>query len=215
MLFQAFILIGARLSMLIMAIVPIISTLLAWKFFNEVLSLSEIIAIMLTLGGIVWVVLERRNNSHPTQFRNYVLGILYGIGGAIGQAIALITAKQGLMGDFPALSANLIRIFTATSVLWIAALFQGRILSNFKFMKILPARRAIIAGSVFGPFLGIWFSLVAIKHADIGIASTLMALPPIFLLPLSRWIFHEVISWRAIFGTALAIVGVAIIFLVP
>ncbi|MFZ5515881.1 MAG: DMT family transporter [Candidatus Zhuqueibacterota bacterium] len=215
LLFQAFILIGARLSMLIMAIVPIISTLLAWEFFNEVLSLSEIVAILLTLGGIVWVILERNNNTQPTQSRKYVLGILCGIGGAVGQAIALITAKKGLSGDFPALSANLIRVFTAASILWVAALFKGQISSNFKFMKNPPARSALIAGSVFGPFLGIWLSLIAIKHADIGIASTLMALPPIFLLPLSRWIFKEEISWRAIFGTTLAIVGVAIIFLVP
>jgi drug/metabolite transporter (DMT)-like permease len=47
----------------------------------------------------------------------------------------------------------------------------------------------------------------------VGIASTLMALPPVFVLPLSRWVFKERTSVQAVFGTCVAIGGVAIIFL--
>lgn len=215
LLFQAFIYIGARLSMLLMALVPIISTLLAWFFLSEILTLPEIFAILLTVGGIAWVILERQPNNQIGHHRNYKLGILCAIGGAMGQAVALITAKKGLGGDFSALSANLIRILSATIFFWFLALVKGEIISNFQFLKIPSTRNAIIAGSVVGPFLGIWFSLIAIKYANIGIASTLMSLPPIFLLPLTRWIFKEQISWRAIIGTTMAIAGVAIIFLVP
>ncbi len=215
LLFQAFVFIGARLSMLVMSLVPIISTLLAWIFLSEILSLSEIIAILLTVVGIAWVILERQPIDSRVGPRHHLLGVLCAMGGAIGQAVALVTAKKGLGGDFPALSANFIRIVSATIVFWIVTLMRGQVISNFKFFKIPSARNAIIAGSVVGPFLGIWFSLIAIKYANIGIASTLMALPPIFLLPLTRWIFKDHISWRAIIGTILAIVGVAIIFLVP
>jgi drug/metabolite transporter (DMT)-like permease len=56
-------------------------------------------------------------------------------------------------------------------------------------------------------------SLVAIKYANIGIASTLMALPPVFLIPLSNWIFKERVSTASVLGTILSLVGVAIIFL--
>jgi len=213
LLFQAFVLIGARLSMLLMSLVPIISTILAWLFLTEILSVYEIIAIILTVGGIVWIILERSNKTNHSDSRNYSIGILCAMGGALGQALALITAKKGLGGDFPALSANLIRIIAATVVFWIIAIFQGKAVSNFKFWYNKKARWAIIGGSIFGPFLGIWLSLTAIKYAQIGIASTLMALPPIFLLPLTHWIFKEKHSWRAIIGTVLAVLGVAIIFL--
>ncbi len=214
LLFEAFVLIGARLSMLLMSLVPIISTVLAWLFLREVLNIFEIIAIILTVGGIIWVILERNNRNNHADSKNYFIGILCAIGGALGQAFALITAKKGLGGDFPALSANLIRVVTATIIFWIIAILQGKAVSNFSFWTNRKARWAIIGGSIFGPFLGIWLSMIAIKYAHIGIASTLMALPPIFLLPISYWIFKERHSWRTIVGTVLAVAGVAIIFLV-
>jgi drug/metabolite transporter (DMT)-like permease len=42
----------------------------------------------------------------------------------------------------------------------------------------------------------------------------LMALPPVIILPISYFVFKEKIDWQAVLGTALAIVGVAILFLV-
>jgi drug/metabolite transporter (DMT)-like permease len=41
----------------------------------------------------------------------------------------------------------------------------------------------------------------------------LIALTPVMLLPVSHFIFKEKVSWQAIFGTVLAIAGIAIIFL--
>jgi drug/metabolite transporter (DMT)-like permease len=62
---------------------------------------------------------------------------------------------------------------------------------------------------------GVFCSLAAVKFTeDIGIASTLQSLPPIFLLPIGFFFFKEKITWRAIFGTVIALVGVAILFLV-
>lgn len=214
MLFQAFVLIGARLSMLLMSLVPIISTILAWLCLKEILTVYEIIAIILTISGIAWVILERNNRKNHPDSKNYLWGIIFAFGGALGQAFALITAKKGLGGDFPALSANLIRVLTATAIFWIIAVFQGKTISNFRFWRNITARWSIIGGSFFGPFVGIWLSMVAIKYSHIGIASTLMALPPIFLLPLTHWFFKERHSWQTIIGTVLAVAGVAIIFLV-
>ena len=212
MLFQAFVIIGTRLSMLLMSLVPIISTILAWIFLNQILNLTEIFAIIVTIGGIVWVILDK-NNNNGNQHKKYLLGILLGVGGAVGQAVGLVIAKKGLTADFPALSANLIRIITSTIIFWLIEIFRGSAGSNFIFWKNKTARWSIVGGSIVGPFLGIWLSLIAIKYANIGIASTLMALPPIFLIPLTYWIFKEKITIRSITGTIVATIGVAIIFL--
>ena len=40
-----------------------------------------------------------------------------------------------------------------------------------------------------------------------------MALPPVLILPISYFVFKEKIGWQAIFGTILAIAGVAVLFL--
>jgi drug/metabolite transporter (DMT)-like permease len=46
----------------------------------------------------------------------------------------------------------------------------------------------------------------------IGVASTLMALPPIFLLPVSHFVFKEHLGRTAIAGTLVAMIGVVILF---
>ena len=213
MLFQAFVLIGTRLSMLLMTLTPVIGALLAWVFLGETLSLLEIAAIIVTMSSIAWVVSEQRNsNSVNGNPRNYVIGVLCGIGGASGQALGLILSKRGMVGDFPALSASLMRLTTASVVIWLWALIQGQLRPTIEGLRIRSARWAILGGTLVGPFVGMTLSLAAIQLAPVGIASTLMALAPVILLPLAYWIFKERITQRAIVGTVAAIVGVAMIF---
>jgi drug/metabolite transporter (DMT)-like permease len=202
--------------MLMMSLVPVISTLLAWIFLAETLSSSQILGIALTVGGIAWVVLERAGpQANQADTPNYLWGILFGLGAAAGQALGLITAKKGLGGDFPALSGNLIRMLSSMIVMWGFAFFRGQ--AGRTLQRLNSQRQAvlsIIGGSFFGPFAGVWLALAAIKLTQIGIASTLMALPPVFLLPIGYFVFKERISERAIIGTLVAISGVAVLFLV-
>jgi drug/metabolite transporter (DMT)-like permease len=213
MLFQAFVLIGARLSMLLMTLVPMISTLLAWVFLGETLSLLEIGAVIVTVSSVAWVVSEQTNsNSVDGNPKSYVMGVLCGMGGALGQALGLILSKRGMVGDFPALSASLMRLSVASVVIWLWALIQGQLRPTVEGLRIRRARWTIVGGTVAGPFIGMTLSLAAVQLAPVGIASTLMSLSPVILLPLAHLIFKECITPRAIFGTVVAMVGVAMIF---
>jgi len=211
LLFKSFVLVGPRLSMLMMSLVPVFSTIIAWLFLGEILYYTDIIAIIITLIGISWVVLSKKNGEQKTT--DYINGLLCGIGGALGQAIGLILSKKGLSYDFPALSGNIIRVFVAVISLWIIASLQGKISVTVQSIKDRKATTTMFGGAFLGPFLGVWLSLVAVKYAYVGIASTLMALPPIILLPLSHLFFKEKITIGAILGTIVAIVGAALIFL--
>jgi drug/metabolite transporter (DMT)-like permease len=214
-LFRAFLLIGTRRAMLLMTLVPVISTLLAWGWLGETLHPVEMGAVLLTVGGIAWVVSERQSaqgTSVETK-RQYALGLLLGLGGALGQALGLVTAKQGLIGDFPSLSATLIRMVVATGVLWLLTLVRGQIGATWPALREKKARLFIAGGALTGPFIGVWLSMVAVQHAQVGIASTLMALSPIILIPLGHWVFREQISPRSVAGTIVALAGATIIFL--
>jgi drug/metabolite transporter (DMT)-like permease len=46
----------------------------------------------------------------------------------------------------------------------------------------------------------------------VGVAQTLMALPPVLILPLARVIYKEHISVRAVLGAGVAVGGVALLF---
>ena len=127
MLFEAFVIMGPRLSMLMMSLVPIMSAILAWIFLREPLDTLEIFAIAITVSGICWVVADKRNDGSPIKGKKLAIGILCGIGGALGQTVGLVLSKKGLSGGFPALSGNLIRVICAVLILWLITALSGRV----------------------------------------------------------------------------------------
>lgn len=212
-LFQAFVWIGPRISMLMMSLAPIIAGFTAWIFLGERLSGMQIGGVLITLAGISWVILEK-NNKSDLKKENYLRGIVYGLGAATGQGLGLVLAKPGLGEDYFPLSANFIRMFTAFLVIWLIALAQKKIKTTMlEVKKNPPALWAILGGAFSGPFLGVTLSLFALQNTSIGVASTLMALPPIFLLPIEAFVFKEKVGWRSILGTIIALLGVGVLFL--
>jgi drug/metabolite transporter (DMT)-like permease len=217
-LFHAFLLIGPRRSMVLMTLVPVISTVTAWLLLGETLLPVEIAAVLITVGGIAWVVSEGLpDQESPDQdpqdgVQNRVLGVLLGLCGAIGQALGLVLAKRGLIGDFPAISATMMRMIAATAVVWLFALLRGQIGSTWQALEDRQTRFWLTGGAFFGPFVGVWLSLFAVRNAPVGIASTLMALSPIILIPLDHWVFDETITFRSVVGTVVALGGAAVIF---
>jgi drug/metabolite transporter (DMT)-like permease len=212
-LFQALVSVGARLGTLLLSLAPIFSSLLAWIFFGEVLSLLQITGIVLALVGIAWVVLaheEPPDTPRGHKRRGVLLGVLAGL----GQSVGLVLSKQGMFGDFSPFQANAIRMLVAVIFIWAWTAFDGKVGATVSALREKPRMLWLIAlGSLVGPLLGVSASLLAVQHAEVGVASTLMALPPVIILPISYFVFKEKIGWQAILGTTLAIAGVAILFL--
>jgi drug/metabolite transporter (DMT)-like permease len=215
MLFQAFVIIGPRLSMLVMSLAPVFTVFLGWIFLGEKLSFLQLLAVAITIIGIIWVVLGRDQKEVETDRKKYFIGILAGLGGAIGQAVGLILLKPALGDGFSALSALVVRLVAAMIVLWLITILQGKVRHTLRVMEDRRGALAIVGASIVGPFIGVWLSIVALENSPAGIASTLMALPPVFLIPIVRVLFKEKVSRRAIFGTGIAFLGVALIFLLP
>jgi len=213
-LFQSFIMVGPRLAMLVMSLSPVISTIIAWIFLGEILSNLQITGVILTIGGIALVIMDRNNNQNSLYgSRHKWIGILFGFGAATGQAVGLIFAKKGLPPEFSALSGVVIRVLVATIFVWIIAIISKQAKKNIERIKQNPKTiKYTFLGALVGPFVGVWLSLVAVQFAKVGIASTLMALTPIFHLPIGKFL-NEKITRQAILGTLIAMIGVAIIFM--
>ena len=212
-LFQAFVLVGPRISMLMMSLAPIIASLIAWLFLDETLSGLQIAGILITLLGIGWVVLEKDQGQNGKK-EHYLRGILYGFGAAVGQGLGVVLAKNGLGGGFSPISANFIRMLAAMITIILVTFVQREVRSTIEKSLANPkALLATVGGSFVGPVMGVSLSLFALQHTSIGVASTLVALPPVFLLPIERIVYKERFGWGAIVGTLVALVGVAILFL--
>ncbi len=217
-LFHAYRHIGPRLAMLMMSLAPVIAAMVAWLFLGETLGSIEILGIIVTMGGITWVVMDgngaRKNRVNDVSGKLYARGILFGLAAATGQALGLVLSKKGMDGNFSAISGNVIRMVIAAATIWVFTLFQGQVKPTVQQLSQNPRWIGFIVGGMLaGPILGVSLSLYAVQNANVGVASTLMALPPIFLLPIGHFIFKERIGWSTIAGSLLAITGVAILFI--
>ena len=213
-LFKAFQHVGARISMLLMALSPAMSAVLAYLFLREYLSLWGIVGMLITMSGIALVILER-NEIPSSKYKISKVGIFFGLMGALGQAGGLVFAKIAFnSGEINGFVATFVRIVAAFLFMFPLAIVVRRFKNPFKFYaKDLKALTSTIAGTIFGPYLGITFSLIAVEYTKVGIASTLMSMMPIIMLPIVRYYYKEKLSWRAIIGAIVAVVGVSILFL--
>ncbi len=211
-LFKSYQMIGARISMLLMALSPAMSAILAFIFLNETISHLGIFGILITLSGIALVVLERNTN---TKYQITTVGIVYGLLGAMGQAGGLIFAKFAFNeGHITGFIATFIRVFSSVIIFLPIMLLLKKYKNPYKlFHKDKSALGVTLIGTILGPFLGITFSLIAIENTKVGIAATLMSTMPIIMLPMVKYIQKEKLSWRAIVGAVIAVGGVALIFL--
>lgn len=145
------------------------------------------------------------------------LGILFGIGAGMGQGVGLVLSKVGmsLCQQTPLLpmAATMVRAVAGLIGFGIAYTLKG---DRTRMRQSLRDRStmAIAAGTIIlGPVIGVSLSLLAVQMAPAGIASTLMALTPVFILWPSRWLFGQRITARELLGTCIAVAGVALFFL--
>ena len=212
-LFQAYQEIGPRLGLLLLSLAPVFGAAIAWIFFKQALNLLQIAGMVITLAGISWVVLTRPQGQAEDVRKATGRGVLFGILAALGQATGLVFSQQGMTGSFSPFAGTLIRMLAAVAALWIVAGLQRQMGTTSQAMRTHPAAFGWIAfGALFGPVLGVSASLLAVQHANIGVASTLMALPPVFMLPISYFVFKERFDWQVVAGTLIAIGGVALLF---
>lgn len=236
---NAFIRIGPRLTLLIASINPILSAILAWFLLDQTLESKAFIGIFITISGIGFVVTEG-DDTHPERTPEiFRAGMFYAIGGAVLQAGGFIFSTLGvsavgdalprtlydlaphysvIAGQIPIspdpLSASFIRLTAGSIVLWAVAAIRGDILTNLRTLVNFPvALRQLMAAAITGTVMGASLVLVALQNAPVGIATTLINLTPIFLIPIGYVVFKERISPRAIVGTLIAIAGIGVIFL--
>lgn len=212
-LFQAYLEIGSRISMLIMALVPPITALLGYLTMREVISLSDFIGMAITILGIAAVVIVKNPEGNKFEFSRSIKGIAYAFVGAIGQSLGMIFSKIG-MGNYDPFAATQIRIISGIVGFTIVIICMKRWDKLKEAIKNKEATKYLFCGSLFGPFLGVSFSLLAIQYTTTGVASTITSIIPVLIIPLSILVLKEKVSPKEIIGAVISVIGVSILFVI-
>ena len=223
-LFQCYILIGSRFGQLFMTLAPLSAALMAWITLGQQMKPMSIVAMLVTLFGIGISVLGR-NEHHMVSLKLPLNGVLFAIGAAMCQGIGLVLSKIGMDHyDVAAMAkagvSEWLIPFSANFYRCIAGIIGFTILLYFRdgighLREAMHDRKGLtvaIATTIFGPFVGVGFSLMAVQYTAAGIASTLMAMTPIIILLPSYWLFHEKITWKAVLGAFISVIGVSLFF---
>lgn len=216
-LFRAFVVLGSRLSTLMMALVPPLTALIGWALLGEVLAGRDLAGMALTVTGVGWAVRERSRGGAAAAAgggppRPTAAGVALGLGGALGQAGGLVLSKLGMAGYDP-FAATQIRVLAGTAgylVLFAVLGWWPRA------ARALADRRALgytAVGAFFGPFLGVSLSLVAVRYTLTGVAASIMATTPVLIIPALVLLGRERVGPGGWLGALVAVSGVALLFL--
>jgi drug/metabolite transporter (DMT)-like permease len=224
-LFAAFVMIGPRLSLLLLSLVPVYSAIFSYLILGEVLGAWALIGIAVTLAGIIIVILEKEDQKQDEEEKKGEkrlkrIGLLLGTIAALAQGVGLVFSKFGMirMAVDPAkplapLPATLIRMVVAALFIWLCIALAGKLPWILGKLRDKRALQLSSAGAFIGSFLGVWMSMVAVTYIYVGIAQTLMSLMPIMIIPMVWIAYGERTSWRGMLGAFVAVAGAAILFL--
>jgi drug/metabolite transporter (DMT)-like permease len=210
-LFEAFTLIGSRLSMLIMTLVPPITALLGWMLMDERMTIFNLFGMLMTISGIALVIFQK-HSANGVKVGFPIRGLFFAFLGAVGQASGLVLSKYG-MGSYNAFAATQIRV--------IAGIVGFIILITFfrrwdKVIAALPQKKPMLLmllGATFGPFIGVSMSLLAAQNTNTGVAATIMSITPILLIPPTILFFRQPVTWKEIVGATISVAGVSLFFI--
>jgi drug/metabolite transporter (DMT)-like permease len=203
--------IGARRSLVIGSLAPPLAAVLALIFLQEELSTPAWLGITLTIAGVIWVVLERVQDRTQPQFRP-LRGIGFSVLAALCQATGAVLSRAALAGtEINPLWSSLVRLLAGTLILLIWIGLQHRSWKEFRALRSQKLLAMLIPTAFASTFLAIWLQQISLKYAATGIAQSLSATSPLFVIPLAI-AQGEKVSLRAILGVIVALAGVWLLF---
>lgn len=223
-LFQCYIIIGSKFGQLFMTMAPITAAIMAWITLGQELRATAIIAMAVTLTGIAITVLGRGDNNHKLSLKLPINGVLFAIGAAVCQGVGLVLSKIG-MNHYEASLAEpcqeWILPFYANVFRCLAGIIGFALLLKFRegfgsLRRNITDRTSMTVATlttIFGPFVGVGCSLLAVQYTSAGIASTLMALTPIIIILPAWWFFKQPITLKSVIGALISVAGVSLFFL--
>jgi drug/metabolite transporter (DMT)-like permease len=221
-LFKAFILVGPRRSMTMMALAPVATTVIAWSVLGEHLNLWAVIGIIVVIGGVMMATLGKDEGvGEFGRLPRQVIrtGLLLAVIAALGQGVGSVLAKLGMTGSVTGaggvepLAATLIRLTWATVFYWLAVVPRFAVRQNLRRLRDRRGVTALAGAILMGPFISVWISLVAIKNTEAGIAQVLLGTVPIFVILPAWLVYRDRPTALSLLGIVLAVGGGALLFL--
>lgn len=203
---------GVRKTLLLETLAPPMSAITAFFLLGESLNYGAWCGILLTLIGVGWVISER-TKDYVIQTSRGVRGLIWAITAAIAQATGAVISRFALISsDISPLWSSLLRLIGGTIIISILLLLDNKHQPQIKIKYwSIKLGLVIIFAAFCSTYLGIWLQQTSLKFSPAGIAQTLLATSPLFIIPMAAFM-GEKISLRSILGVLVALAGIGLLF---
>jgi drug/metabolite transporter (DMT)-like permease len=207
---------GARRALLFETLAPPLAAVLALIFLGERLSAGAWCGILLTILGVAWVITERTTTDATINRPQAMLGIIWALLAAVAQASGAVLSRVALSeSSVSPLWSSLLRLAAGTLIVLLLLLVRRQYTEKTApySQPTWPIRLIgiLILTAFSSTYLATWLQQTSLKFAPTGIAQTLSATSPLFILPIAASL-GERISLRAILGVLVATAGVGLLF---
>ena len=224
-LFNSYIWIGSRFGQLFMTLAPPTAALFGWMLLGETLAWNALLGMLVTLTGIGISVLNK-GTSNKLSLKLPLKGVLFGIGAGVGQGVGLVLSKVGMthyeasipmgeemVADLMPFASTFIRAVTGAIGFLCVMGFQKQFQTLATSVRDRKGMNAAVWATITGPFIGVSLSLMAVQYTEAGIASTLMALTPVFIIWPAHFFFGQKVAFKEVVGACISVVGVSLFFI--
>ena len=227
-LFNSYVIIGSRFGQLFMTLAPPTAAIAGWIILGEKMQLQGVLGMLVTLSGIGISVLNKggSDGKGKLSLKLPLKGVLFGIGAGIGQGIGLVLSKVGMnfyeaaipatetdVANMLPFASTFIRAVTGALGFLGVMIFQKKLGMLAVAVKDRKGMNAAFWATFTGPFIGVSLSLMAVRYTEAGIASTLMALTPVFILWPAHIVFGQKVTLKEIVGAVISVAGVSLFFI--
>ena len=224
-LFNSYIWIGSRFGQLFMTLAPPTAALFGWMLLGETLAWNALLGMLVTLTGIGISVLNK-GTSNKLSLKLPLKGVLFGIGAGVGQGVGLVLSKVGMthyemsipageemVADLMPFASTFIRAVTGAVGFLIVMGIQKQFHTLVTCVRDGKGMNAAVWATITGPFIGVSLSLMAVQYTEAGIASTLMALSPVFIIWPAHFFFGQKVTFKEVVGACISVIGVSLFFI--
>ena len=209
---------GVARAMLLLSTAPVFAALGGRLWLDERLDARSGLGMALTIGGVVLVVMRRTPAPkiaalagaapRPSTARGVALGIV----SALGQAGGSLLSRRAMQEGIDPLAAAAGRLIVGAVGLFAIAMVWRRARPWIAALRRDRAWLKVGLAAVIGSYVGIWLAQIALQRSrSTGVATTLLATPPVLGLPLAHAVGLDRITPRALFGAVVAVAGIALL----
>ncbi len=218
--FTSYAILGTKTASVLTTLAPGASLILGFFLLGESLNWIGLIGMAITIAGIVWISMSKKEQAKiaDNEFGSKEKGILFGVLAALCQGFGLVFAKMGMAVSlqephFSSVHATFIRLFVSTVFTYGLTIALGKLkqINAPLWANKNKGMKYILAGTIFGPTLGVVLSMYAVSLINVSVAQTIFSLVPVIVLPLGYLFYREKITFKSALGAIVAIAGVLVL----